>query len=299
MTHFSVPDQSGKTFLITGANSGIGFQTAKAVAAANAKVIMACRTPAKAEAAAADIRNEVPHADLEIVQLDLADLSSVQACTAKINQSHTRLDVLVNNAGLMMTPHDRTRDGFELQFGTNVLGHFALTGQLFELIENTANSRTVWLASIVHWFGRINFKNLNAEKRYSKLGAYSQSKLANLMIAYEMNRRLSRNGSGTSSLAAHPGVSLSELDKNSRFLQVMFKVGENFFSSTEEGAQPSLIAAAAPDASGGDYYGPSRAFTIRGPAEKQRSSKYSYREETASQLWHACEELTGTRFLSN
>ena len=294
---FSVADQSGKTFLITGANSGIGFETAKALAAQKAKVIMACRTLKKAEAAAAIIRNETNDADLDIVRIDLADLSSVKEAAEYINQNYDQLDSLINNAGLMMTPRETTCDGFELQFGTNVLGHFALTGQLIELIESTPHSRVVWIGSAVHWFGRIDFDNLNAEKRYSKTGAYSQSKLANLMLAYEMQRRLEQKRSNAISLAAHPGVSLSDLDRNSRFLRIMFKLGARFFGSAENGAQPSLMAATASDAGGGNYYGPAGAFTIKGDPAKQNSSKYSYDHTIASQLWRACEKLTGTCFL--
>lgn len=293
----SISDQHGKTILITGSNAGIGFATASILAEHGGEIIMACRNPAKAEAAAQRLRDAVPGVSLELLPLDLADLSSVRSAADTLLAAQRPIDVLINNAGLMMPPFSETRDGFELQFGTNVLGHFAFTGLILPLLQDREGARIVWLSSVAHWPGRINFNNLNAEKRYSKFGAYAQSKLADLMLAYEMQRRLARVGAKAISLAAHPGGTKSELSRNNGMLKAINVAFSRVIQETRDGAMPSVLAATDPDARGGDYYGPSKMLTFSGPAQKQGSSRYSRREDIAGQLWQVCQKLTGVSVL--
>lgn len=292
-----VGSQAGKTVLITGSNTGIGFATAMLLARKGAAIVMACRNTAKGQQALARIAAAAPAAPLSLVQLDLASLDSVRACATEVTQKCARLDVLINNAGLMMPPLQRTTDGFEIQFGTNVLGHFAFTGLLSPLLLRSPASRVVWLSSLAHWTGRIDFDNLNAERHYGKWRAYAQSKLADLMLAYEMQRRLQRSGATTIALGAHPGGTKSDLSRNNGMLQLFDRFGGAFIQATEDGAMPSVRAAVDPDAVGGDYYGPGGFATFTGPATKQRSSRRSHDEAVAIRLWERCEQLTAVHWL--
>jgi NAD(P)-dependent dehydrogenase (short-subunit alcohol dehydrogenase family) len=285
----------GRRMLITGSNTGIGFATAKLFAQSGASIVLACRNAKKGTEALSRLRMLVPGVDASLLQLDLASLDSVRKAGETMLASRHGIDVLVNNAGLMMPPFSRTADGFELQFGTNVLGHFAFTGLLLPLLQT--RSRVVWLSSVAHWNGRIDFDNLNAEKGYGKWQAYAQSKLADLMLACEMQRRLARRGATIASLAAHPGGTRSELSRNNRLLQWLSKIGSPFLQTTEAGAMPSVRAALDPDAKGGEFYGPGGLTTMAGPPVKQASSRRSRDETVATRLWQACEELTGVRWL--
>lgn len=298
-TKNDIGNQEGKTILVTGSNTGIGFATATLLASNGAQVILTSRNREKGEQALARLRADIPNARVSLLSLDLANLASVRAAAEEVAARHEKLDVLINNAGLMIPPFSRTADGFEIQFGTNVLGHFAFTGLLLPLLLRTPHSRTVWLSSVAHWVGRIDFDDLNAEKGYAKWRAYSQSKLADLMIAYEMQRRLQRSGTSAISLASHPGGTKSDLSRNSGSVKFIEAVAGLFLQTTEQGAMPSVRAAVDPSARGGDFYGPSNFGTISGPAEKQRSSKRSHDEAVAAKLWQTCETFTGVRWLDD
>lgn len=288
-----VASQNGKTFLITGSNTGIGYATARLLADKGATIIMACRNLTKGEQALAQLRADVPGVDCQLMTLDLASLKSVRSFAAQVNKRHQKLDVLINNAGVMIPPLGRTEDGFETQFGTNVLGHFALTGLLLPLLDKTPQARVVTLASIAHWPGRIVFDNLNAEKSYSRIGAYCQSKLGNLMFAYELQRRLQRSGSSTLSIAAHPGGTRSELSRHNPVVNLFARLAQ----PTEDGALPSIRAAVDTKAKGGEYYGPRGPGTIAGAPILQRSSQRSHDPAVAERLWARCEQLTEVSYL--
>ncbi len=290
----SLPDQSGKTCIVTGANVGIGFATVNYLAAKGANVILACRNVDKGIAALADIRKATPSADVTVEKLDLASLASVRSFADTVLARYQGLDVLINNAGVALPPPGKTEDGFEIQFGTNVLGHFALTGLLLPLLSKTPGARIVTLSSTAHWFAKIDFDNLNAERNYDKTKAYGQSKLADLMFAYELQRRLEKTGSTTMSLAVHPGVAMSELFR--------YSAGLNFFlgflsQSIHEGAWPTLMAAVDPSLKGGEFIGPGGFLTIKGEPTVQRSSDRSHDPAVASRLWDVAQTLTGVKYL--
>lgn len=289
----NIPDQGGKLFLVTGANSGLGYELARGLAQKKAAVVMACRGPEKGEGAAAAIRQEYPGADLRVMQLDLADLRSVRDFAGRFHDDYGRLDVLVNNAGVMATPFGKTADGFELQFGTNHLGHFALTGLLLDVLQPAPGSRVVTVSSYAHWFGFINFADLNAKRFYYRWMAYTQSKLANLLFAYELQRRLAKNGSATISLAAHPGSTVTQLQQYTRlFTFINGLIGQ----SPAMSALPILYAATRPGVAGGDYIGPSGFLGQRGYPHKALSSPAARSDKTARRLWEVSEELTGVRY---
>ncbi|HKY93468.1 MAG TPA: oxidoreductase [Nevskiaceae bacterium] len=290
----AVGSQHGKTALVTGSNTGIGLATVRALARKGARVLLACRNPQKGTDALARLRTEVPDCDAALIVLDLARLASVRVAADAVLAQTDRLDLLINNAGLMMPPFSRTEDGFELQFGTNVLGHFALTGHLLPLLERTSQARVVWLSSLTHWTARIDFANLNAEKGYKDSREYGQSKLANLMLAYEMDRRLKRTGGTTLSVAAHPGFTRSELTRDLKLINLLAKP---FLQPTDDGALPSLRAALDPTVRGGEHFGPGGFAAIAGAPTRQRSSRRSQDPAVAAQLWETCEALTGVRYL--
>ena len=292
-----VASQSGKTILVTGSNTGIGFATAQQLAEKGAEVILACRSREKGEAALARLQAAVPGAVVTLMLLDLANLASVRECAAQVNARYQRLDVLINNAGLMMPPLARTADGFELQFGTNVVGHFAFTGLLLPLLSRTPKSRVVWLSSLAHQQGQIDFDNLNAERSYGKSRAYAQSKLADLMLAYEMQRRMERKGESIIALGAHPGVTKSDLSRHLTVLKWISVVAAPLVQDTDRGAWPSVLAATDPDAHGGDYYGPMGFAKAGGAPGKQPSSARSHDAAVAARLWQTCEQLSGVRYL--
>ncbi len=290
-----VPEQAGRTALVTGANSGIGFETARVLAERGAAVVLACRDPGKASAAAARIAAAAPRASLSVVRLDLASLASIRAAAEELRAGHDRLDLVINNAGLMMPPYGRTEDGFELQFGTNHLGHFALTGLLLDRMMAVPGSRVVTLSSNGHRMGRIDFGNLQWEHGYRRPAAYGRSKLANLLFTYELQRRLAASGAATAALAAHPGTSRTEL---TRHLPAWMRAGALVVpnQSSAMGALPTLRAATDPGARGGEYYGPAGFGEFTGPARRVESSARSRDGEAARRLWDESERLTGVTY---
>ncbi len=289
----NIPDQSGKTVIVTGANSGIGYEATLALAHKGASVIMACRDLRKAESAATLIRGENPSGGVTVSQLDLADLGSVKRFASAILVEYEQLDILINNAGVMAIPYRQTADGFEMQFGTNHLGHFALTGLLIDLMIATPKSRVVTVSSYVHYLGKINFDDLNSEKAYQKWLAYGQSKLANVLFAYELHRRTSKNGNNPISIAVHPGYAATNLQRTTRF----FSFTNLFMAQSQEmGALPTLFAATNPEVRGGEYIGPDGFLGQRGYPHKAQSSGRSDDQSTAQRLWEISEELTKVRF---
>ncbi|RMF16948.1 MAG: SDR family NAD(P)-dependent oxidoreductase [Candidatus Dadabacteria bacterium] len=292
-TAADIPDQHGRTAIVTGANSGIGLETARELARKGARVILACRNADKAEAALAEIRATVPDANVEFEQLDLSRLDSVRAFAQRIRDAFDQIDLLINNAGVMMTPLSRTADGFELQFGTNHLGHFALTGLLLDRIRDVPGARIVSVSSMAHRFGRIDFDNLNAEKKYNRTAAYGQSKLANLLFIYELQRRLTAAGAQAIATAAHPGWTRTNLQEG----VALFKLFNPIFGQLPPtGALPTLYAATATDAEPAGYYGPSGFLEMRGTPKRVGSTAASRDRETQRRLWQVSEELTGIRY---
>jgi NAD(P)-dependent dehydrogenase (short-subunit alcohol dehydrogenase family) len=289
-----MPDQAGKVAIITGANSGIGLEAAKALARKGAEVVLACRNFDKGLQALNRIHADLPEARLQLHTLDLSSLESVREFAEKFQSEYSVLDVLMNNAGVMTTPDSRTQDGFELQFGTNHLGHFALTGLLMNRLENASAGRVVTISSTAHRIGKIDFANLNAELGYNKVRAYGLSKLAGLLFAYEMQRRLRARSSPVLSLAAHPGSTRTELARHSRVLNMVYQL--NLAQSAAQGALPGLRAATDADARGGEFYGPGGFLRLVGPPVIEKSSKRSYDEMTAAKLWQVSEQLTGIRY---
>lgn len=299
-----VPDQSGRFFIVTGGNGGIGYETALALAQARATVIIAGRSAEKCLAAIARIKADHPRADLRFEMLDLASLTSVSDFAGRIIDQFPHVDVLVNNAGIMAPPkRGRTADGFELQFGVNFLGHFALTAKLLGILRRASAPRVVTLSSIVHKVGKINLDDLQWERRrYSPTGAYHDSKLATLMFALELQRRSDAARWGLHSIAAHPGIARTDLMANGPGLNsvggMLFScVIEPFFShSATQGALPTLFAATAPKANGGGYYGPSRRFELVGPPTIAKVSDRARDEDVARQLWDRAQALTKVSF---
>ena len=292
-TSKDIPDQSGKIAIVTGANSGIGYEAARALALHGATVIMACRDLEKGEAAVEQILKENPQADIDLQQLDLADLSSVQQFAENFSEYYDHLDILINNGGVMATPYQKTVDGFELQFGTNHLGHFMLTGLLFDLLHDTPDSRVVTVTSYAHLFGRINFRDLNGERFYQKWLAYGQSKLANVLFGYELQRRTGRNGRNPISIVVHPGYAATNLQHTSTLFSMLNPI---MAQSQEMGALPTLYAATSPDIRGGEYIGPDGFLGQRGYPHLTNSSGPSHDREDARHLWEVSEQLTGIEF---
>jgi NAD(P)-dependent dehydrogenase (short-subunit alcohol dehydrogenase family) len=296
MTGFTaadVPDQTGKTIVVTGANTGLGFEVAKTLAGKGARVLLGCRSKSKAQAAKDKILAAFPKADVVVVELDLGSLASIQKAAQQINQQ-LHLHVLINNAGIMVPPLEYTKDGFESQFGVNHLGPFALTSLLLDKIRATANARIVSTASIAHRKGKINFDDINAKKSYSAWARYAQSKIANLYFGYELQRRLNAIGDDTLSVVAHPGIADTELPRYiPKPFMLMMPVLKLFFNSAEQGAWPTLCAATMAGVKGGEYYGPSKRGEIAGPAIKVRSNRRSHNESIAKKLWDLSIEMTG------
>lgn len=293
-TEADVPDQTGRVAVVTGANSGLGLETARVLAQRGATVVMACRRAQKAEKAAAGIRALKPRGQVVLMTLDLNDLESVQAFVAAFRAKYDRLDVLVNNAGIMVPPLGRTAQGFETQFGVNHLGHFALTAGLMPVLQRTPGARVVTVSSIAHRFGRMDFGDLNwRARRYVPMPAYGQSKLSNLLFTYELQRRLSAAGKDVLALAAHPGWASTGLQGGSGGSTLANRL---FAQPQAMGALPSLYAATSPDAVGGAYYGPSGLLELGGNPERVSSSEQSHSGQDARRLWAASEELTGVDF---
>lgn len=291
-TTADIPDQTGRTAVITGANTGLGYETAAALAARGARVVLAVRNLDKGKAAADLIAARNPGADVSVQALDLTSLASVRDAAEALRDGVDRIDLLVNNAGVMMTPKGTTSDGFELQLGTNHLGHFAFTGLLLDRLLEVPGSRVVTVSSIGHRLGRVRFDDLGSDRDYSRIGAYGQSKLANLLFTYELQRRLT--GTATTALAAHPGGSSSELSRYvPRALQLFFRTLEQ---STAMGALPTLRAATDPGALGGQYFGPGGFAELRGNPKVVSSSDRSHDVAVQQRLWAVSQEKTGVIF---
>lgn len=289
------PDQTGRTAIITGANSGLGLAAAQVLAGHGGRVIMACRDAEKAAAAEQLVHDHHGgRADVEVRALDLADLSSIESFAEGIVTSESHLDLLVNNAGVMMCPKETTVDGFERQFGTNHLGHFALVGRLHELMSQRPGARIVTVSSLMAQRGSIDFDDLMGDESYSKSGAYAQSKLANLVFAFELQRRLDAAGSTTLSVAAHPGYTRTNLQRHS----VWARIGNPLLAQKPEvGVLPMLYAAVGDGVEGGDYYGPAGIGEMRGGPAHAKKPSAATGLDTARRLWEASEELTGVRYL--
>ncbi len=287
-----IPDLSGKVIVVTGANHGLGYEITRALAQKSATVVMACRNLEKAGAAAQALRQALPDARLDVRPLDLADLASVRAFAAAFNANYSALHVLINNAGVMLTPQGQTKDGFELQFGTNHLGHFVLTGLLLERLLATPGARVVSMSSGAHRLGsgRLNFDNLNAEQRYDRWEAYAQSKLANLLFILHLNRKLADAKASALAAAAHPGWALTGLQTG--LMQTLSRV---FAQSAAMGVLPMLRAATAPDVQPNDYYGPGL-LELRGYPQKAARSPAAQDPALAQRLWDVSEALTGLRY---
>jgi NAD(P)-dependent dehydrogenase (short-subunit alcohol dehydrogenase family) len=293
-TTADIPDQTGRTAVITGANTGLGYETATALAAKGAHVVLAVRNIEKGKAAADLIARAHPGANVAIQELDLTSLESVRAAADQLRANHESIDLLINNAGVMTTPKSTTKDGFELQFGTNHLGHFAFTNLLLDRVLAVPGSRIVTVSSQGHRFARngIRFDDLQSERSYSRIGAYGQAKLANLMFTYELQRRL--QGTNTIAVAAHPGGSNTELVRNSPavFRSIADIIGPLLFQSAEMGALPTLRAATDPGVLGGQYYGPDGFGEQRGYPKVVASSAVSHDVAAQRRLWAVSEELT-------
>jgi NAD(P)-dependent dehydrogenase (short-subunit alcohol dehydrogenase family) len=290
----NIPDLTGKVAIVTGANSGIGYETALELAQKGATVVMACRSLPKAEAAAAQIRETIPPGDVAVMELDLGDLESVRRFAAAFQERYDRLDLLINNAGIMVPPYGKTAQGFETQIGVNHLGHFALTGLLLDLLLQTPQSRVVTVSSTAHRFGQIDFADLHWERKaYNPNPAYGQSKLANLLFTYELQRKLAAAGQDTIAVAAHPGWTETNLQQHSKLASFF----NPFFAQPQPvGALPTLRAAVDPDVTGGEYYGPDGFLEMRGHPVLVKSNDASHNRADARRLWEVSEKLTEVRF---
>jgi NAD(P)-dependent dehydrogenase (short-subunit alcohol dehydrogenase family) len=293
-TTSDIPDQSGRTAVVTGANTGLGFQTASALAARGAQVVLAVRNLDKGKDAVQKITAASPGAVVTLQELDLSSLTSVRAAADELRSKHDAIDLLINNAGVMYTPKSMTEDGFELQFGTNHLGHFALTGLLLDRLLPTQGSRVVTVSSIGHRIrAAIHFDDLQWGRSYSRVGAYGQSKLANLLFTYELQRRLAPRGT-TIAAAAHPGGSDTELMRNLPApLRVATAAVAPLFQGADMGALPTLRAATDPRVLGGQYFGPDGLSGMRGYPKVVASSDQSHDPSLQRRLWEVSEELTG------
>ena len=299
----NIPDQSGRTALVTGANSGIGFQAARELARAGATVVLGCRNQARGAAALERIRSEMPNAEVELLELDLSDLSSVEAAAEKINARPAPIEMLINNAGVMATPKGTTADGFELQIGTNHLGHFALNGRIIGKVLAADGGRIVSIASNAHKLGRINFDDLMMTgRRYSAWGQYNNSKLANMLYAFELDRRLRQAGVEAKSVGAHPGFSVTNLGFGVRagpfelLKKPLVQIANIPGQSDEMGALPTLFAAVEQGVEGGDYVGPSGFGEFRGHPQKVSPAGRALKADDWRRLWAISEQLTGVRF---
>ena len=290
----TIPDQNGRVVIVTGSSSGIGYETSKVLFDKNATIIMAVRNERKGINAIQKIMNGHLEAHIELMLIDLTDLQSIRKFSEVFRQKFNRLDLLINNAGVMIPPYSKTKDGFELQFGTNHLGHFALTGLLIDLILKTKNSRIVNVSSNAHKYGNLYFDDLNWEKRkYRKWQAYGDSKIANLYFTYELQRKLKKQDTDTIITAAHPGVTITELQRHSRIINFLTGL---IAMKSNQGALPTLRAAIDESAKSGDYFGPDGWQQLRGYPIKVESNKRSHDKEIAKKLWDVSEELTGVKY---
>ena len=291
----NISDQKGKVVIVTGSSSGLGYETAKVLANKNATVIVAVRNEAKGNAAVESIKVENPNTDIQVMLLDLSNLESIHKFAENFKKKFNKLDLLINNAGVMNPPYTKTKDGFELQFGTNHLGHFALTGLLIDLIKKTRSSRIVNVSSTAHKIGKLNFEDLNWETRpYKKMRSYGDSKLANLYFSKELQRRLDTESSGVIVASAHPGASSTPLTRHSLFFRILSLIVQ----SSEMGALPTLYAAVGPDIQGNDYIGPGGFQETRGYPKKVEPAEHVKDDDVAAKLWDVSEKMTGVSYLS-
>ncbi len=290
----NIPDLKGKVVIVTGATSGLGKEATKILAQKNASVIVAVRNTKKAESVVKEIKQIHPNAKIDIQEMDLNSLESVNRFADKVLSSYERLDVLINNAGIMACPFDKTKDGFEIQMGTNHLGHFALTGLLMPLLEKTKNARIVATSSIGHRMGNIDFQDINWEKRkYNSNKAYADSKLANLYFAYHLAEKLKAENKDIKVTAAHPGWTRTDLQKHSLMMRMLNPL---FSQGPDQGVLPTLRAAFDTNANSGEYFGPSRFFEMHGSPIVVKSNERSHDAEAAKKLWDISETLTNIKF---
>lgn len=293
-----IPTQKGRVAIVTGANTGLGYETALEFARKEIQVILACRNPKKAEKAMQRIKEAVPQAQLDFIPIDLMDLASVRDFATAFKAKYSCLDLLINNAGIMIPPFQKTKDGFESQMGVNYFSHFLLTGLLIDMLNATPNARVVTLSSKAHESGVIDFDNLHAEKSYSKFTAYAQSKLACLLFTQELDRRLKAANKSTISVGAHPGVSRTDLGRHIPKLAyfLLYPLFLLMTHKASKGALPSIMAALDEDVQGGDYFGPIGFREMKGPPAKVKAKPRAYNTEVAAELWEASEKLTEIEF---
>lgn len=300
-TFENIPDLQGKTIIVTGGNSGLGYESVKAFALKGATVILACRNLAKGEKAKNEILKTNPSGEIQVMQLDLANLTSVEAFAKKFASEHKQLDVLLNNAGIMATPNIKTDDGFEAQLGTNHLGHFALTGHLLPMLKGTPQSRVVNVSSLAHKGGKMDFNDLMFEKcrKFKPMRAYGQSKLANLLFTYELQRFFEANNIDCIAVAAHPGgsnTSLANHFETNKFMEAVSKIARGAMQPAAKGALPQIRASVDANVKGGDYFGPSGIGELFGYPVLVKSNAASHNEENARKLWAVSEKLTGVKY---
>jgi NAD(P)-dependent dehydrogenase (short-subunit alcohol dehydrogenase family) len=296
-----IPDQSGRVAVVTGANGGLGYVTSRELARRGARVVLCSRDEVRGREAVARLIAEVPHADLELRSLDMADLSSIRSFADGIQASYPAVDLLINNAGVMAIPRRETADGFEMQFGTNHLGHFALTGLLLPLLLQQPGARVVTVSSNAHKPGKLDFDDIMHERSYRRWRVYSDSKLANLLFAFELQRRLSAIDAPLISVAAHPGTAATNLvrpgSQGNPVKQIVMTLGVRVVGQSEaQGALPQLYAATAPEVRGGEYFGPSGIAENRGHPKRVDSNAASKDTDAAARLWALSEDLTGVTY---
>ncbi len=290
-----VTNQKGKVIIITGASSGLGFEVAKVLADKNGTIIVAVRNQEKGNAAIEKIKVDNPNADIQVMIVDLSNLASIKKFTDNFKNKFDKLDLLINNAGVMNPPYSKTKDGFELQFGTNHLGHFALTGHLIDLIKKTPNSRIINVASTAHKIGALNFDDLNWDTRpYKKMKAYADSKLANLYFSKELQKRFNKESSDVIVASAHPGAASTGVSRHSLF----FRILSLFVQDSKMGALPTLYATVGPDVQGNDYIGPGGFQEFGGYPKKVKPSQLAKKDDIAEKLWDVSEKMTRIKYLS-
>ncbi len=299
-TAADIPDLTGKVAVVTGGNSGIGFEAAKELARKGAETVLACRSPERGQAALDTLKAEVSGTKAELMALDLASLASVERFATEFTERYPQLDVLANNAGIMVIPYGKTEDGFERQVGTNHLGHFALTGRLFDVLLATPGARVVNVSSLAHNRAELDLDDLLYEKGgYTEWGAYGRSKLLNMLFTFELQRRLERAGVDAHSLAAHPGFSASNLTGHMAerlHMRIALGIFNRIIQGPDMGALPTLRAATDPEARGGEYFGPARLNETTGHPVLVEASAEAHDETDGKRLWELSEELTGVRY---
>jgi NAD(P)-dependent dehydrogenase (short-subunit alcohol dehydrogenase family) len=294
-----VADQSGRLAIITGANTGLGYETALAMVAKHMKVVLACRSIEKAKTAKQQILADIPDGDIDILQIDLSKLTSVRSAAQEFRSKYDKLDILINNAGIMFPPYLKTEDGFESQMATNCFGHFLFTSLLIDLIPDSSDSRIIWLSSSAHKSGKINFNDINFEKKYSRVASYGQSKLVCLMYALELARKLKATGRKIKSKSAHPGGAITDLSRNMPrwvYRLVRYTIMPFITHSAADAVLPTLEGALAATAERGQYYGPQGFLEMSGPSGIATIAKQTLDTDAAKKLWDISEQLTGASY---